>query len=232
MGAGAVMVGLGFGLLLMLLGSRKSHASEAVAPVKPTPIRLPPVVVTPETLDEETQKDIQSELDAEKVKLPKSFPTPNLGTIKPLSPEKWTNYVTSQRGGKLNTITAGYSLGIWLMGMRVLQDLGYAKNVKLQDYKGKQVFMGDWVSPHSLQGFLNNAALQYEAFRRMTENHAKYIKAKHGALIDNSEGRISLSGLLAVAKQAGLKGMDEWIAKPETRKPATTAQFDKANGIF
>ncbi len=233
-------IGIGvLGIILLFVkfahgSSEPDSGSEALKPdvvnepdheALPIPDKVPGV-------DPETQKDIDAELERERAKLPTKFPSP----FSNVPGEAWTKYVNGQRSGKLNTQSPGNYLGIWLMGARMLQDLGYMRNVKLvkRAETGKQVWDGEWISPYSLQRFLSDAALQYEAFRRMSERDANYIRAKHAATLAAKQKLpvITLSGLMAVAKQAGLKGMDEWIANPSTRKASTTAQFEKFNGLF
>lgn len=242
--------------LVALLASRRSSASSSApalpAPdddsdipphlrdlepmIIPAPGSVPDAVTSPTPgVDSSTQADIENELDKERTKLPKKFPSP----FPRVSDDAWTKYVMGQRTGKLNTITAGFALGIWGLGMRVLQDLGLAKNVKLQPMsvitttgsETRQVFKGDFVPPLTQQRFLSDAPTQYEAFRRMTQAHAGYISKKYANLIANA-GDVSLSGLLALAKHAGLAGMDKWMSDPSTRKESTSAQFKKFNGMF
>lgn len=242
------------GVIALLIGSRRSHASSSAPALPPgdddsdipphlrnlEPMIIPPPgtpldaqgnPITPAPtpgVDAATQADIDRELDKERTKLPKKFPSP----FKGVSDDAWTKYVMAQRVGKLNTVSPGFALGIWGMGMRVLQDLGYATNVKLAPTAdGRQVFKGDFVPPLTMDIFLSDAPRQYEAFRRMTERHAAYIQQKYAARLANIPD-ITLSGYLGVAKQAGLKGMDEWFTKPETRKAATTAAFEKFNKMF
>ncbi len=228
------VIGIGIIAVIGILASLARASSTAPEPDTSNPSL--PIVDEPDAplpdahpgVDQATQKDIEQERDRERTELPKSFPTP----FSDVTNSAWSAYVNGQRGGKLNTVTPGFFLGIWLLGMRVLQDLGYARNVKLVDVNGKRVWKGDFVPPYSLERFLSDAPLQYEAFRRMTEKHANYIRTKYKDVITNKESKVSLSGLLAVAKQAGLAGMDQWLTDPKTRKEATTAQFNKFNGMF
>jgi len=215
------------------MGSSTSSPQPDLLPPKPKPEDLEDKAKEARELgDDETadaleeKADIHKEIQAETKELPPKMPSPIAG----VEDAAWRKYVSTQRGAGLGTITKSYLLGMFLLGMRVLQDVGMARNVKLQDFKGRQVFKGDFVPPITEARFLSEASLQYEAFKRMTAAHAKYIATKYPDVI--KEGHVSLSGLLAVAKQAGLTGMDKWLLDPANRKESTTAAFKRANGIF
>lgn len=179
-------------------------------------------------VDADTADDIEAEASSELARLPVKFKSP----LKDATDDAWTRYVKLQKQGKLNTVTKSNNLGLFLLGMRVLQDVGMVTGVKLVTRDGRQVWDGDFIPPATRDKFLRNAQWQYDAFRRMTEKHAAYIRAKHRDLLVSKEADVSLSGLLAVAKFAGLQGMDKWLADPATRKEATTNEFKRCNGIF
>jgi hypothetical protein len=209
-------------IVLIALAAGRSGASEHVS--------LPPAE-TPKALeaaeDLQEQADIHKEIQAEVKELPPNLPSPFPGVV---GDEAWRKYVKLQRQAGIGTITKSFLLGMFLLGMRVLEDVGMAKGVKLQDFNGRQVFRGDFVPPITQARFLSDATLQYEAFKRMTAGHARYILAKYPDVV--KEGHTTLSGLLGVAKQAGLAGMDKWLTEQTTRKESTTAAFKRVNGIF
>lgn len=182
----------------------------------------------PIPVDAQTEADIKEEIKSEKAKLPKILPSPFTG----IHDEQWTEYVKRQKTGRLNTITPSYMLGLFLMGMRILQDLGYAKNVKLTQREGKQVYMGDWAGPYSLNMYLGDAMLQYEAFHKMSILHGKHIASTYKIPVTIDGVQVTLSGLLGVAKRAGLAGLKKWVEEPATRKPETTAEMKRVNNIF
>jgi len=165
----------------------------------------------------------------------KTLPSRLESRLEGVSDDAWSEYVSYSKQGRLTTISPGYHLGYFLLGMESLQDLGYAINVKRQDYKGRLVKKGEWAGPYSLEGFLSDPMLQYEAFARKTKNDANYILKRHSDKIGMEfEGKqATLSGLVAVAKQAGLSGMEKWMTETsEKRKPNTTKAYLLANGIF
>lgn len=143
----------------------------------------------------------------------------------------WREYVRKSVSAKTNFISKGYNLGMFLFGMRTLEDFGYAKDVEKQP---NGIWTGIWVPPNTLEGFLSNPKLQYEVFVKLSTNHYNVILKRHS---DYKNKTIefqtpTLSGLLGVAKQAGLSGLSKWLSDIDTRKPATTKAFLKFNGIF
>lgn len=250
----------GFAIVVGILGwalSRRSSASETPsAPVAPPGLPFPkdlgpldapslpapppledvgdPSEPLPSSIDDETKKDIDTLVNHDKVSLPKILKSPFAG----ISDEAWTRYVQTQKGGKLNTVSSTNNLGLFHLGMRLLQDLGYATNVKLLPFPeagpNKQAYQGDFSPPLTKADFLSNAKLQYEAFRRMSENHAKVLVKEFGHIFAGKvplEGQVpTLSGFLAVAKRAGMGGLRKWFEGD--RKPETTAEYKKANNIF
>jgi hypothetical protein len=205
----------------------------------------------------ETDKFIQEALDKETVlNLPVVLPNPSFLTSSKVdaagnkvesSSPRWTRYVQAVKTGGIGTITPNFNLGFFGLNMRTLEDFGYAKNVKKTTYNGRQVWKGDFINaqkiPSSLDQFLADGPLQYEVFLKMTERHYAYIQKKYDLRVDGKyvgvlyndqkqiEGQTpTYSGLLAVAKFAGLSGLDKWVKGD--RKPATTEMYKKVNGIF
>lgn len=194
----------------------------------------------------QTEELIQKEIDKETVKnLPAILPTPvflssskvdSTGKKTATASPRWTRYVQSVKTGGLSTITPNFNLGVFGLNMRTLEDFGYARNVKKVNVAGRQVWKGDFVGvADSLEKFLADGTVQYEVFLKMSNRHYNYIKKKYEAILYDDtkalEGAApTYSGLMAVAKFAGLSGMDKWITGD--RKAATTAAYKKSNNIF
>jgi hypothetical protein len=153
----------------------------------------------------------------------------------------WTTFVHALRTGAADMITPGNFLGLFGMGMLRLVDLGLATNPRKvkngQRDDGKAVWVADWLPPFQPgpDKFLGSPTLQYHVFVKMIKADSQAIHAMPNAIgadIDGQKG--TASGLLAVSKQAGLKGLTEWLASPAVRAQYknTTAQFQKLNGIF
>lgn len=246
-----------FGIVLVFAMIKSANASKLPSVVvthgpgrivKPTV--KPPVETERESIEDrqETEKFVQEEIKNIAIKkLPVTLATPKFleglevkddagKTVKFIvMDEYWTLYVKSVQTGGQTTITPTYNLGLFGLGMRILEDFGYAKNVKKVNYNGKLVWKGDFAGPYSLESFLADANLQYEVFLKMTANHFNYISKKHKGIMYFNQilvngKQITYSGLLAVAKFAGLSGMDKWITGD--RKEATTKAFEKSNAIF
>lgn len=161
--------------------------------------------------------------------LPTSFSSP----LKGLPGATWSKYVNRHKSAKAGFISPGYQLGIFQTGMRLLEDFDYVKDSRKGDYKGRQVWLGTWVEPYSLQKFLSDAKLQYKVFSQQSKRDAKAIVKRHkqyllGPLVEGEKA--SLSGLLAVAKHAGLAGLAKWL--DGDRRESTTKAYKRYNGIF
>lgn len=156
--------------------------------------------------------------------------------INDISLEQWETFRAWAGQAAPGTVTSNYNLGRYIMSMRQLQDLGWAKNVRLQEHDGRQVYKGDWISPHSLERFLSTPELQDRAFWEIVRRNALWIKgqpeiiANIGTIIEGKQ--VTLSGLLGLAKQAGLRGMTAWLKDPASRKEATTKAFLESTGLF
>lgn len=226
--------GLLLGLIAALFRSKKAHADESLALPPPEPIRLPPTVVSvdPDEIDKETEQEIHEAVEDTSKSLPTSFTS----VIPGVTDAQWTAYVKKQKQGKINGVTKSNSLGLFLMGYRMLQDLGYTRNsrkvAKVIDGVSRTVWDGEFIPPLTLDSFLSNALVQYEAFAKMSVLQAARIKSLYGPLIAGSNGSITLSGLLNVAKVAGMGGLDAWLKEPGKRKADTTAEFNSFNGMF
>ncbi len=144
----------------------------------------------------------------------------------------WSKFVRYFKQGNADTVTAGYSLGYFLMGMRALQDEGVVKNTYKGDYNGREVWLGDWAGAYSLEYWKANPALQYDTFVKHMKRARNAIKTRHSAFIGKTvEGKtVTLSGLMGVSKQAGLAGLAAWLDGNRVAK--TTEVFHKTNGIF
>lgn len=160
------------------------------------------------------------------------FPSP----FPSVSAPAWTKFVKICKGSDPREITAAYHLGLFGFGMPRLVDLGLAENPKKVQKSGRTVWDADWIAPSSLESFLSSPSFQYHTFVKAVTADLHEILAKLpqavGTEIDGQPA--TPSGLLAVTKQAGLKGLESWIADAEIRKKHsnTTAAFHKANGIF
>jgi hypothetical protein len=150
----------------------------------------------------------------------------------------WSLFVRALRGKDPKAITPNYYLGLFGFGMRRLVDLGLATNPHKIDHNGKQVWGADWVPALSPgpEKFLGDADLQYKTFSKSMLNYGKQIARDMPEAVGSTlDGKtVTLSGLLAVCKQAGFEGLKAWAADEAVRAShhTTTALFEKLNGIF
>lgn len=161
-----------------------------------------------------------------------------ISPINNLKPEFWTRFVNCVKGSNPKLITPGFALGLFGFGARRLVDVGLMTNPRQGEYKGKSVWTGDWVPPLTINKFLADSALQYQAFFASMRDYAQRIAATPSvrALIGRTvDGKvITLSGILGVCHKAGFSGMQKWFADPADRAKftATTQAFNACNGIF
>lgn len=151
----------------------------------------------------------------------------------------WSAWVHAMRAGtKPDTITPGYFLGMFGLGMQRAVDLGLAENPRQIVRNGRKVWDADWLAPlqPGPQKFLSMPAFQYATFRRAVAADLAAIGSQMpqavGTEIDGVKA--TPSGLLAVAKLAGVHGLKAWLEDPAVRAkfPQSSALFHKVNGIF
>lgn len=247
----AVLVGIG-ALLAVLIAASRAHARGAIAPataaVPPVDPNLKKIVASgnPKAIAQAAiavHKAGNPTLAAALAKRAKGLavtgadasyksPFPGVADV------AWSTFVHAIRGADPKAITPAYFLGMFGFGMRRLVDLGLATNPHRGDFKGKQVWLADWIP--SLQPgpdkFLSDPDLQYRTFAKSMLAYGKQIAREMpeavGSTLDGQT--VTLSGLLAVAKQAGFDGLKTWAASEEarTRYRTTTEQFEKLNGVF
>ena len=111
------------------------------------------------------------------------------------------------------------------------------EEVKRVDFENKSIYMGTFLAPLTMERFLNSPKIQYGICKTsMTEYRDAIVKGGLDKLLDKNIGgeSLTMSGLIGLTSQAGIKGAKSWIAKPEERKrfPHTTQTFINTNGIF
>jgi len=109
--------------------------------------------------------------------------------------------------------------------------------VKKIDFDGKKIYMGSFIPPMSMERFLSSPKIQYQVFKKSMKEYNKAIDTSGlSRLIDEEIGIevLTLSGLLGLVSQAGIKGTKGWLTNPQDRErfPHTTKTFLDTNGIF
>jgi len=145
----------------------------------------------------------------------------------------WERFVTVMVVAPRQHATPRGRLGLFGMDARRLSDVGFQSKPRKVTVGGELgVWSGEWVPPLSRETFLASTPAQYEAFSRSMRKLAPKVSRLVGLPI---YGKVStLSGLLAVGHLAGEDGVTSWVTDPAVREKfkATTANFNRANGIF
>jgi hypothetical protein len=153
-----------------------------------------------------------------------------------VSEEQWTKYVKKSRTHRGNAVSDNFKLGAYQLSARELADAGFMTSAKKVDEEGHSVWVGEWAPGKSLEEFLSSPAQQYEALVALTKLHAGRIAEKHAEVIGTTieSEKVTLSGLLAVARKAGQGGLASWLksAKERSSFKDTTERFKQFNGMF
>jgi hypothetical protein len=149
----------------------------------------------------------------------------------------WTRYVRRARVAKVDSVSPSYRLGTFALSARELADAGLMSSAYKGEYKGRKgVWLGEWAEGRSLDAFLASAQQQYDAMVELTRIQARYVfeylEDKLGTDIDGQ--KVTLSGLLAVARKGGRSGVRQWVGSEEDRAafPESGALFARFNGLF
>jgi hypothetical protein len=243
---GGVIFGIALLMAALAAAASKAHAGTAPAPAPGVDASLEKIVRSgdPQKMlaasqaakesgnrqlaDQLTIKAADANVMAPNAVFPSPFPS--------VPTQAWTAFVHALRGKNPREITAAYHLGLFAFGMPRLVDLGLATNPQQEQRGGRKVWNATWTSPASLETFLGSPSFQYHTFvKAMTADlHEILAKLPHAVGTEIDGKPATPSGLLAVVKQAGLKGLETWIVDEATRKkyPNTTAQFNRLNGLF
>jgi hypothetical protein len=153
-----------------------------------------------------------------------------------VSEEQWTKYVKKSRTHRGNAVSDNFKLGAYQLSARELADVGFMTCAKKVDEEGHSVWVGEWAPGKSLEEFLSSPAQQYEALVELTKLHAAVVAKKHTAIIGTTieNEKVTLSGLLSVARKAGQGGLASWLksAKERSSFKDTTERFKQFNGMF
>ncbi len=153
--------------------------------------------------------------------------------IQAVSGEVWTEFALALKTATLGAISASNALGMFEFKMRRLKDLGLVDGLRNErSPNGRMVWVGEFVHPHTLRGFLSSPRLQYEVFAK---SMVDYVSRLRDGRIERPDGGFSrgttLSGVLAILHRCGPRGL-KVLVDPDARFSDTTALFGRANGIF
>jgi hypothetical protein len=145
----------------------------------------------------------------------------------------WEKFVTVMVVAPRGHASPRGRLGYFGLDARRLADVGFMSEPRKATIGGETgVWVGSWVAPLSGEAFLASAPAQYEALARSMRGLVPVVAPLVGTVVDGRPA--SLSGLLAAGHLAGREGVRSWAADPVARKKfrATTASFERANGLF
>ena len=145
----------------------------------------------------------------------------------------WGRFVSIMVVAPRRTVSSRGRLGYFGMDARRLADVGFMTAPRKATVGGETgVWTGSWVAPLSSDAFLGSAPAQYEALSRSMRGLLPRVTPLVGTKIGSRPA--TLSGLLAAGHLAGEAGVVGWASDPAVRAKfrATTANFERANGIF
>lgn len=150
--------------------------------------------------------------------------------------EAWRRYVAAARVDDADGpdyISERFKLGLYGLDARTLADIGVVRGLRRGEWQGKEVWLADWAP--SAATWLEDPEQQYASLAKLSRVHARTIGKKYAATIGTEfepGAPATLSGLIAVARIAGLGGLARFVASPEDRFPNTVRAYRAANGIF
>lgn len=150
---------------------------------------------------------------------------------------QWKRFARKLATQRVGEISVSGRMGLFGIGARRLKDLGLMTDVKKVELEGKSIYMGTFIPPMSMERFLHSTSIQYSIFKKsMLDYHKSIEESGLSKLIGQEIGveSLTMSGLLGLVSQAGIKGAKGWLAKPQERErfPHTTQTFLETNGIF
>jgi hypothetical protein len=170
--------------------------------------------------------------EASGITIEAAYPSPLTG----VADVPWTVYVRRARVARPSGISPDNRYGCYALSARELADAGWMLDAHKEPCGGRLCWTGTWGEGRSEEAFLADPSEQYEALAALSRLHARLVTARHPDLLGTKiEGQAAtLSGLLAVARRAGLGGLRGWATDAAQRKrfPETTAAYARLNGIF
>jgi len=195
--------------------------------------------------DEDADEDVREEEDGGGDAAATPAPTVSITSIRTVtSPSpineatdaQWSALVSALATGARGAVNADdKTLGRWRIDYRQLMSLGLVERKGAQGAAG-YVWLKIGNTPVTERSFLDDEGAQYAVLERILLGHYHGIieewQGQIGGTVDSKP--ISLSGLLGLARKAGISGMAGWLCKPEDRAKFTKTgeAFDRTNGIF
>lgn len=152
--------------------------------------------------------------------------------------EAWRGYVAAARqvagADEPNYVSERFKLGLYGLDARTLADIGVMRGLRKGEWQGHEVWLAEWAP--SASTWLDDPEQQYASLAKLSRVHAKTIAKKYASKLgtDLEPGKpMTLSGLLAVARIAGLGGLARFVdGTEEDRFPNTLRAYRASNGLF
>jgi len=149
----------------------------------------------------------------------------------------WRQFVAAARvpdaEGEPDYVSPRFRLGLYGLDARTLTDIRVMQRPRRGEWQGHEVWLADWAP--SAAGWLEDPEAQYTALAKLTKLHGDTITKKHAAALGQplaGDEPATLSGLLAVARLAGLGGLSRFLSAEDERFPNTLRAYRASNGIF
>ena len=137
----------------------------------------------------------------------------------------WDRFVHALSVQGIGDVSSSGGYGFLDLRPRRLAELGAMENLHTERRDGRQVWVGDFVPPHTEEEFLNSAAAQMVMFRRSMADYDARLTA--GEL--TRPAGVSRSGALAILHRGGLGALSRW---PDGALSDTFTLFQAADGLF
>lgn len=172
----------------------------------------------------------------ERTAKPAAAPAPAAAPTDDVPPVKLAEFAAILKSNRSPDADSKGRVGVYAMSVQRLADLGVVQNPHKTGPRGQSTWTADWSERLPRERFLADETLQGAALGKSLRLYTDEIRDKFGSVIGKKLGNatVTLSGLLAVAHVAGIRGLQTWLGDPKVREkfPGTTGLFSKANGLF
>jgi hypothetical protein len=154
-----------------------------------------------------------------------------------ISAYRWTKFVRTMAHEQSERKNHPSQLGIFLFSVPRLAELGIVTNPQKLEKDGHKVWTAEWKKPLTEELFLSRPNVQYKVFVQSVKQLFPILSGeKFSSFMGRgAEGKkVTLSGMVALAHRAGVKGAYGWLSRPEQRSkfPHTTQAFLSSTGVF
>lgn len=153
---------------------------------------------------------------------------------------KFAEFVKTMAFAEPGEVSPKGRVGMFGFSYQRLCDLGLVSKPKKVRTEGGNSWTAKWRTPEHKARFLSadvGAPIQVKVFTKSVADYMPEVAKRFGRALGKQivPGQpITMSGLLAVAHLAGIKGLESWLREKRVRDKfsKTTAAFMAANGLF